>query len=151
MRTNAQIILPFGPKPLFFSVSNSQRLKGPWNWLLAPRPLQPQPLEEIVDVDASLRPWCKLKPAPSSRLCPPFWPWAFQKPKSQIVPPVNIRFNPTTKIGSLKWVVNSPIPTQNGINHNGFENHHWSQGSIQIPAKMQARGPQGKPSSRQAA
>ena len=32
-----------------------------------------------------------------------------QNPKP--VPPVNIRFNPTTKIGSLKWVVHLP---QNG-------------------------------------
>ena len=36
-------------------------------------------------------------------------PWV----KIQIVPPVNMRFNPTTKIGSIIWVVNSP--TQNGI------------------------------------
>ena len=30
--------------------------------------------------------------------------------------------NPTTKTGNLKWVVNSPT-NQNGINHNGFDNH----------------------------
>ena len=42
-----------------------------------------------------------------------------------IVPPVNIRFNPTTKIGSLKWVVSSPIPKM-GSQH-GFDNHsHFS-------------------------
>ena len=36
-------------------------------------------------------------------------------------PPVNIRFHPTTKIGSLKWAANSPknrpkwVPIQNGL------------------------------------
>ena len=35
----------------------------------------------------------------------PTWPWV----KIRIVPPVNI-LNPTTKIGSLKWVLNSPSP-----------------------------------------
>ena len=43
------------------------------------------------------------KPSPGQRIARR-WPWG----KTQIVPPVNIRFNPTTKIGSLKWVVNSP-------------------------------------------
>ena len=43
----------------------------------------------------------------------PIWPWV----KTQIVPQVNIRFNPTTKIGNLKWVVNSPIPTTMGHTH----------------------------------
>ena len=36
--------------------------------------------------------------------------------KLQIVPQ-NIRFHPTTKIGNLKWVANSPIPTKMG--------YHW--------------------------
>ena len=36
-----------------------------------------------------------------------------QKAKS-VSPQVNIRFNPTTQIGNLKWVVNSPT-NQNGI------------------------------------
>ena len=47
------------------------------------------------------------------------WPWV----KIQTIPPVNIRFNPTSKIGSLKWVVNSPKPNQNGINQSGFDHH----------------------------
>ena len=42
--------------------------------------------------------------------------------KSKSYPPVNIRFNPTTKIGFLTWVVNSPT-NQNGINHNSFDHH----------------------------
>ena len=34
-----------------------------------------------------------------------------QNPKVRLAPSERDRFNPTTKIGSLKWAVNSPTPT----------------------------------------
>ena len=38
-----------------------------------------------------------------------------------LVPPVNIRFNPITQIGSLKWVVKFTYPNMGY--QNGFDNH----------------------------
>ena len=73
-------------------------------------------------------------PLACTRSCPAdctscdLWPWAFQNP-NRLAPSERDRFNPTTKIGSLKWVVNSPIPKWDPI---GFE--PWPCGSeVQLP------------------
>ena len=48
--------------------------------------------------------------------------------------------NLTTRIGRLKWVVNSPT-NQNGINHNGFDNHsHVAQFRLFASRGAEIRG-----------
>ena len=69
----------------------------------------------------------------SEKLGPPgFLPFIWLWVKSQIVPPMNIRFNPTTKIGSLKWVVNS-YPIQPKWDQPKRSNDHHSS-LVGVPA-----------------
>ena len=47
--------------------------------------------------------------------------------------------NPTTKIGDLRWVVNSPKAAQNGAPFNGLD-HHMSGDPPEEPEKLEPRG-----------
>ena len=57
------------------------------------------------------------------------------------LPPVSIRFNPTTKIGSLKWVVNSPAnQKRDPLERSNDHSHLGAQTSGSTPQRVRSCG-----------